>query len=84
MAGSDMTCCICLEDFTDKNDLESSKDDKQVVILPCKAHFYHEQCIGEWIKKNNACPICRDEITLTKLKAQEKEIKALLKKLNKK
>ena len=42
MAGSEMTCCICLEDFEDKNDLEESPDGSEIVILPCKAHFYHE------------------------------------------
>ena len=84
MAGSEMTCCICLEDFAEKEDLEESRGDQEVVILPCKAHFYHEVCIGEWIKKNNACPICRETITLTKLRSQDKEVKALLKKLNKK
>ena len=40
-----------------------------MVILPCKAHFFHETCIAAWIQKQNACPICREEITLERLKA---------------
>ena len=68
--GADMTCCICMEDFAklDPDDLENSMADTEVVVLPCKAHFFHEECIGEWIKKQNACPICREDITLTRLK----------------
>lgn len=75
-----------MEDFAklDPDDLENSMAECEVVVLPCKAHFFHEECIGEWIKKQNACPICREDITLTRLKQQNKEIKALLKKLEKK
>ena len=40
-----------------------------MVVLPCKAHFFHEVCISQWIHKQNACPICREEITLARLKA---------------
>ena len=49
-----------------------------MVVLPCKAHFFHEVCIAQWIHKQNACPICREEITLASLKAQRKEISQLL------
>jgi len=56
----------------------SSKDNAEVVILPCKAHFFHELCIGEWIKKQNACPVCRKEITMDELNIQQKEVKKLL------
>jgi len=25
-------------------------------------HFFHTNCIQEWLKNNNVCPICRTEI----------------------
>ena len=53
LLGADMTCCICMEDFVTQNpeDLENSVADSQVVVLPCKAHFFHEECIAQWITK---------------------------------
>lgn len=37
-AQEDMSCCICMDDFSG-----------EVVILPCKAHFFHENCISQWM-----------------------------------
>lgn len=34
----DLTCCICMEDIKDCTD----EDNPSLVILPCKAHFFHE------------------------------------------
>lgn len=42
-------CSICLEDFTLK---------EKVINLACN-HFYHENCIKEWFKKQNTCPLCQ-------------------------
>ena len=44
------------------DDLEDTPVESEVVVLPCKAHFFHEECISQWITKQNACPICRQEI----------------------
>jgi len=43
------------------NFIDTAVDEKnlQVVILPCKAHFFHEACISEWMEKQNLCPVCR-------------------------
>lgn len=46
-----------------------SGQERVIVLLPCKAHFFHEECIAEWVKKQNACPVCRQEITLDLLKS---------------
>lgn len=40
-------CTICIEDIL--TDIE---------YLPC-AHSFHKECIDEWIKTNNTCPICK-------------------------
>ena len=42
-------CTICLEDFT---------GEEEVVLCPCK-HCYHENCIKEWLRLKNSCPLCK-------------------------
>ena len=41
-------CCICMD--TDNNSEWS--------ILPC-GHKFHGQCISQWLRSNQTCPICR-------------------------
>jgi len=67
-----------MDDFT-----ETAERNSEVVILPCKAHFFHEACIALWMAKQNVCPVCRYEVTLTGLKTQKKELEKLLKTINK-
>ena len=57
MVSSDKTCCICLEDF---------KDSDEVVTLPCNSnHIFHYNCLDELLEYkaqlNEApvCPYCR-------------------------
>ena len=77
------SCCICMEDFNEAPESNRAVDNELgatestvgvMVVLPCKSHFFHEVCISQWIHKQNACPICREEITLARLKSQRKEI----------
>jgi hypothetical protein len=42
-------CSICLED------MESSRQ------LVC-GHAFHEDCINQWLPKNNTCPYCRRQV----------------------
>ena len=42
-------CSICMEDFT---------EGEEVVLCPCK-HCYHDQCIKEWLRLKNSCPLCK-------------------------
>ena len=43
------SCMICLEDY---------KNGEKATTLPC-IHFYHTNCINNWLKKQNSCPICK-------------------------
>ena len=63
---SNDTCCICMDDFNADNKKEL------VVVLPCKAHYFHELCITEWMRKQNLCPVCRHEVTIENLTEQQK------------
>lgn len=36
-------------------------------MTPCN-HFFHVKCFDEWLKKFESCPICRNELTIVKLK----------------
>jgi len=42
-------CTICLENFNENEILYE---------LSCK-HYYHKDCIDDWLSKKNTCPLCR-------------------------
>ena len=46
-------CIICLEDF---------KNGDKAIILPC-IHLFHTNCIKNWLKTQNTCPICKFKLT---------------------
>ena len=46
-------CVICLEEFKNKD---------KAIILPC-IHLFHKNCIKNWLKKQNSCPICKFKLT---------------------
>jgi len=48
----DKDCCICLCDFD---------DDCEVSILMCN-HILHKDCMIEWGKYRQSCPVCREEV----------------------
>ncbi|KAL8494246.1 hypothetical protein ACS0TY_025153 [Phlomoides rotata] len=47
------SCTICMEDFV-------VNSDKSVTVneLPCE-HYFHKDCIVEWLQRSNSCPLCR-------------------------
>ncbi len=49
---SDITCCICLTQYGDKEKLR---------LLDCDHHF-HQECCDKWLKINKTCPLCRQPI----------------------
>ena len=44
-------CAICLESFKENEDY--------VTPLNCDKHFYHSDCIEEWLSNENFCPLCK-------------------------
>ncbi|XP_050237585.1 putative RING-H2 finger protein ATL21A [Mercurialis annua] len=44
------TCAICLGEYRSKETLR---------CIPECNHCFHAECIDEWLKMNNSCPVCR-------------------------
>jgi hypothetical protein len=32
------------------------------MLLPC-LHRFHNECVGEWFKRKNTCPNCKDNVS---------------------
>eukprot|EP00347_Sterkiella_histriomuscorum_P011062 403373898 len=48
-------CAICLGKFD---------DDSEVTPLPCDIrHYFHTDCITDWFRQNNVCPLCKTQIS---------------------
>lgn len=45
-------CCCCCEDFNDQ---------KPILRTPCN-HYFHEDCLAQWLKLAKTCPICRQDL----------------------
>ena len=57
-------CTICMMDYQKKD---------KITELPCHpSHRFHNECIVDWIKKNNSCPLCKKAITMNDLQEQKK------------
>jgi len=48
----DTTCCICLSDM---------EEGCEVRKLPCM-HYFHKECIDQWLKMSKTCPIDKKSI----------------------
>ncbi|KAL2902779.1 putative RING-H2 finger protein ATL69 [Bienertia sinuspersici] len=48
---SDNTCPICLSEYQPKETLRT--------IPECK-HYFHADCVDEWLRINATCPLCRN------------------------
>lgn len=60
-------CCICMCEF-DANSVISP--------LPCaKQHYFHAECLENWLKTKQECPLCREKVTTEKLNQMENQLK---------
>ena len=57
-------CSICYDDI---------KEGEEMLTLPCK-HVFHNSCIKEWLAKEKACPMCKQEIILEASRASQRKI----------
>lgn len=48
------SCAICLENF------DSSSEVKQ---LPICHHVFHSNCLMEWLRQHDSCPMCRTNLS---------------------
>ncbi|PWA49712.1 Zinc finger, RING/FYVE/PHD-type [Artemisia annua] len=51
LLNADATCTICLSDYKPKEEVRS---------IPDCNHYFHVDCIDEWLKLNATCPVCRN------------------------
>jgi hypothetical protein len=42
-------CVICMNQY---------KQGEKILTIPC-CHIYHSECIKDWFKSNDTCPICK-------------------------
>lgn len=45
-------CCICTETFDPA---------KEIKRTACQ-HYFHEECLGTWLKVSTSCPLCRNDL----------------------
>jgi hypothetical protein len=48
----DDTCSICMGEYVPGEELR---------VLPC-AHWFHQECIDQWLKGSKFCPLCQQNI----------------------
>ncbi len=54
-------CIICLEDF---------EPNLELLATPC-CHFFHKNCLNEWLKEKDICPLCLLEFSPNAKKEEE-------------
>ena len=62
----DPMCIFCQDNYVDGD---------RVRILPCK-HAFHADCVDEWLKTKDTCPICKQSVVLEENKADEDKMEA--------
>ena len=73
-----MECAICLETINDKQTglLHNS------YTSPCCEQNIHKKCLIKWLKDNNTCPLCRENLKLISngnyIECSEKRFRILL------
>lgn len=42
--------------------MEKYKESDIVLEFNCTEHFFHKDCLKEWIKKSEYCPLCKYDL----------------------
>lgn len=57
--GAEDRCGVCQEVFLE----ETPSGDRDIVHLQkCRNHFFHRECISQWVKLKHTCPFCKTPI----------------------
>lgn len=48
---NEIQCSICIEDL--------SKNHAKIIEMPKCLHKFHQDCLFEWLARQNSCPLCR-------------------------
>jgi hypothetical protein len=48
-------CCICLDEYIPGETISMAK-------TPACKHLFHRDCVLEWVKTNDFCPLCRTDL----------------------
>ncbi|XP_018479835.2 uncharacterized protein LOC108850872 [Raphanus sativus] len=48
-------CSICIEDL-------SEKSQQSIIEIPNCLHMFHQNCLSEWLRRKNSCPLCRRSV----------------------
>ena len=46
-----LECCICTESY--------STGCEMIQIKPGCGHYFHKECVSQWLSQHNTCPFCR-------------------------
>lgn len=58
-------CAICIDEF-------SEEDGRLIAELNCdQRHIFHVECLIEWVKKSEHCPLCRQQISRNEISKGE-------------
>ncbi len=49
------SCAICLMDYEETDEIAELKCDQR--------HYFHSQCISDWLKKKLECPLCKSPVS---------------------
>ena len=52
MSDNSKSCAICLEEYKEGDEVAYSRN-KQC------AHYFHLNCISDWLRRRDECPVCR-------------------------
>mmetsp|Transcript_108514 Transcript_108514/g.305851 ORF Transcript_108514/g.305851 Transcript_108514/m.305851 type:complete len:417 (+) Transcript_108514:73-1323(+) len=60
-------CSICLDELA---------VGQPALRIPC-GHLYHEDCVQDWLRKSNECPVCRYELPTDNAKYEQERCKRM-------